>query len=602
MDGAANPPTDAALTQPVQQAQMEERRKLYEGLVGGAVSGRYQLEKLVDFGSMGAVFQARHKSDDVAKYAIKVLEPSLAGAEDGDRRYVRRFLREARILKACDHPNIVKVYEYGVWQPANEEGELYYYVMELIGGPDGTPLTLHRYSRQKSMRMEEVVFIVSQILSGLSYVHGRGVIHRDLKPWNVLLDPDGNCRIVDFGLAKIPDSNLTDVDELFGTKDYIAPELYYRGAREATPAADLFAVGRIFADLVDRVDFSSASAGVFASKSAALKYLGKLLERLRDENPELRYSSADEVMKVLEDFQSSTRIRTTVAPSVRRHKAERIQSEARRRQFTVVIRFLFDYVAFFVGVIALPFVWQNEETRFFAVILSASLVTSKMWSALSHPPDRHPIAIVVKALAARLNRIDKAGDFRVYYYSRRDFSWSANRTLQAQHVSAGHRRDVRALRFPEGVGVVGLATRTKTSVILHAVPRFGTPEFRTLYEQHLHVPEPTWTLFDPTRRGEYAVPVYRIVKSKGVPDLAVVGVLTVDTRDPSAFLNSELTRAIREYAAVIQDVIEPIHGSSVRELAIAGAAPLETILINGAEPNVPPVEKRMTFGADGRAG
>ncbi|MEE8106349.1 MAG: serine/threonine-protein kinase [Planctomycetota bacterium] len=594
MDGAGDPPTDAALTQPVQQAQMEERRKLYEGLVGAAVSGLYQLEKLVDFGSMGAVFQARHKSDDVAKYAIKVLEPSLAGADDGDRRYVRRFLREARILKTCDHPNIVKVYEYGVWQPADEEGELYYYVMELIGGPGGSPLTLHRYSRQRSMRMEEVVFIVSQILSGLSYVHERGVIHRDLKPWNVLLDPEGNCRIVDFGLAKIPDSNLTDVDELFGTKDYIAPELYYRGAREATPAADLFAVGRIFADLVDRVDFSSASAGVFASKSAALKYLGKLLERLRDENPELRYSSADEVMAVLKDFQSSTRIRTTVAPAARRRKADRIQSESRRRVLIVIARFLFDYGAFFLGIVLLPFVF--DRSMFFGAVLAASLVTSKMWSALSHPPDRHPIAIVVKALAARLNRIDKTGDFRVYYYTNREFSWSRNRTLRAQHVSAGHRRDVRALRFPEGIGVVGLAARTKTSVILHAVPRWGTPEFRELYEQHLRVPKPTWTLFDPTRRGEYAVPVYRIVKSKGVPDLAVVGILTVDTRDPSAFLNSELTRAIREYAAVIQDVIEPIHGSAVRELAIAGAAPLETILINGAEPHVPPIEKRMTFG------
>ena len=146
-------PTDAALTQAGVAAKTEERRAFYLGLEGAAVGGRYQLQKLIDFGSMGAVFLARHKSEEKSRYAIKLLEPALT--RGGDRRYIRRFLREARILKTIDHPNIVKVFEHGMWDPPASETQLYYYVMEMIDGPDGMPLTLHRYSRTRQLRMEE---------------------------------------------------------------------------------------------------------------------------------------------------------------------------------------------------------------------------------------------------------------------------------------------------------------------------------------------------------------------------------------------------------------------------------------------------------------
>jgi tRNA A-37 threonylcarbamoyl transferase component Bud32 len=593
MDSAdVQPPSDAALTKPGLATDAEERKTYYLSLEGAAVGGRYQLERLVDFGSMGAVFLARHKSEAKGRYAVKLLDPGLAS---GDRPYVRRFLREARILKKVDHPNIVKVFEYGMWEPPGAKDPLYYYVMEMIDGPDGMPLTLHRYSRTRALRMEEVVYIVSQILSGLRHVHEQGVIHRDLKPWNVLIDSGGNCRIVDFGLAKIPDSNLTDVDEIFGTQDYIAPELYYRGAKEATPAADLYAVGRIFADLVDRVDFSRHRAGVFASKAAALKYLGDLLKRLRDENPQLRYGSAEEVLKVLEDFQHSTKIRTTVDSAARLRKAARIESAARRRFIAVATRGVIDYGFFFAGIVLLPFVMA--ESRLWGILLAAYLITSKMWSAFSHPRDRHPVAIVVKALANRLNRIEKTGDFRVQYYTTGELGVRRRAPFRVRHASAGHRRHYRALAFEEGVGIVGIAARARSAVILHSVPRWGTPKFLALYEEHLQVPEATWSLFDPTRRGQFAVPVFKIVRRKDGPDLRVVGVLSVDTRIPDAFMQRAISQPVREYAAVIQDVIEPIQGPEVRKLAIGGAAPLETILVNGKDPAVPPVEKRMTFEA-----
>jgi tRNA A-37 threonylcarbamoyl transferase component Bud32 len=589
MDTLAVPAGDASPTEPGAPSRVDQRRAFYQSLLGGAIGGRYQLERLIDFGSMGAVYACRHKSDESARFAVKILDPELPIR---DRRYLRRFIREARILKSVEHRNIVKVFEYGRYEPPGADEPLYYYVMELVGGGEGEPpLTLHRYAQSRELRMEEVVYIVSQILAGLRHVHRRGVIHRDLKPWNVLIDAEGNCKIVDFGLAKIPDSNLTEVDELFGSREYIAPELYYRGAREATPAADLYAVGRIFADLIDRVDFSRHHAGVFASKNAALKYLDKLLQRLVDEDPNLRFGSADDVMKVLEDFRETTRIRTTVHSAARLAKAARIRSAQRRRWLSTVARWMFDYGLFVAGVILLPFV--AEKSLAVGALLAASLVTSKLWSAFSHPPDRHPIAIVVKALAARLNRFMKAGDFRVQYYT----AAPGGRVYRARHVSVGHRRQYRALTFESGHGTVGLAARARTSVILHSVPRWGTPGFVELYEKHLAVPEATWKLLDPTRRGSFCVPLFRVVRARRETRLRAVGVLAVDTRVPQAVLRTEVQRAIREYAAVIQDVIEPVHGTHIREIAASGAAPLETILINGQDPRVPPVDRAMTFTA-----
>jgi tRNA A-37 threonylcarbamoyl transferase component Bud32 len=571
-------------------ADLERRRAFYRTLVGGAVGGRYQLERLVDFGAMGAVYAARHAKDDRAKYAVKVLDPELAGR---DRRYVERFVREARILEQADHRNIVKVFEHGRYEPPGLDTPCYYYVMELVEGAGGAPVTLYAYARQRQLRMEEVVYIVSQILSGLRHVHERGIVHRDLKPWNVLIDGEGRCRIVDFGLAKIPDSSLTDVDELFGSQEYIAPELYYRGAREATASSDIYAVGRIFADLVDHVDFTRTRAGVFASKAAALKYLDELLKRLVQEDPNLRFASAESVLKVLEDFQETTRIRSSVGASARLDKEGVVAAAARRRWLAAVLRWVFDYALFVLGVALLPFVWGRSPAV--GALLAGSLVTSKLWSALSHPPDRHPIGIVVKALAARLNRMHKDGGFHVLYYAPDVWRGRLSR-YRPRYVSEGHRRNFRALVFAEGSGVVGIAARARTAVILHTVPRYGGDAYRDLYERHLRVPEQTWKLLDATRRSSYAVPLFRIGGGRGGrPELRVAGILVIESRTPDAVLGSDVARAIKDYASVIQDVIEPVHGFGLQEIIAGGAAPLESILINGTEPRVPPLETRATY-------
>ena len=101
-------------------------------------------------------------------------------------------------------------------------------------------------------------------------------------------------------------------------------------------------------------------------------------------------------------------------------------------------------------------------------------------------------------------------------------------------------------------------------------------------------------------RSALAVPIFRIAGARGGhPKLRIAGILAVDSRTPDAVLSSEVTRAVRDYAAVIQDVIEPVYGFGVREIIAQGAAPLESILINGVEPRIPPLESRGTFEPTG---
>ncbi|MHC4938923.1 MAG: serine/threonine-protein kinase [Planctomycetota bacterium] len=562
----------------------QERRALYESLVGSTIRGTWNLESLIDFGAMGAVYVAR---DNGKQYAIKVLDPQLA---HDDERYVRRFVREAKILRGLDHPNIVKVHEFGEELRGDLPLPIFYSVMDLVKGPEGPAVTLYDYARNHSLRMEEVVFLVSQILSGLRHVHAKGVVHRDLKPWNVLIDEQGHCRIVDFGLAKVPDSDLTLVDELFGSRDYIAPELFYRGAREATPASDLFSVGQIFAGLVERVDFSKPGAGIFASKAAALRDINTLLTRLAQEDPQLRFDSAEAVLRVLEDFQRSTQIKPTIARTTRKVKSSQLRSEEFRRRLETVARWLLDYGFFVGGIVLLPFVMTRAP--FVGVLLMISLIASKLTSALRHPPGRHPIRIVVRALASRLGRIEKDGDFRVQYYT--SSRWWGSR-FRAAHVSGRMWRSYRGLVFEKGVGLVGVAVEARCAVILHHAPKQGTAAFRELYEDLLAMPRGLWALLDATRRCYFCIPVFRIVRTRGKENLEVAGVLAVDSRQPDAFLRSRLLRAVKEYAAVIQDVIEPGHGAELRQIKLDGAAPIETLLINGEQPVIPPLGPRTTY-------
>ncbi|HEV8535600.1 MAG TPA: protein kinase [Candidatus Limnocylindria bacterium] len=208
----------------------------------GATLGNYQIVEKIGAGGMGSVYKAYQPA--LGRYvAIKVLPPQTAG----DPSFAERFALEARAIGKLRHPNIVTAYDFA------QQGDLAYLVSDFIDGGTlaeqlGTPLPL-----------EYALTILTPIGSALDYAHARGVVHRDIKPQNILLSHDGTPVLTDFGLAKIigPGSGVTQAGALMGTAEYIAPECA-SGAESAGPAADQYAIGIVaYQMLVGRHPFPS---------------------------------------------------------------------------------------------------------------------------------------------------------------------------------------------------------------------------------------------------------------------------------------------------------------------------------------------------------
>ncbi len=192
----------------------------------------YEILSVLGRGGMGVVFQARHRSLD-RLVAIKLLPAALA---TDAATAAQRFQNEARLLAKLSHPAIVGVYDFG--ETAN--GQLYF-VMEYVDGSD-----LARVIQERgALPVPEAVAVATQVCEALEYAHARGVIHRDIKPGNVLIDAEGHAKVADFGLARIEDralrAFLTMTGAPLGSADFVAPEVLL--GKEADARADLYAVG-----------------------------------------------------------------------------------------------------------------------------------------------------------------------------------------------------------------------------------------------------------------------------------------------------------------------------------------------------------------------
>ena len=211
-------------------------------LTPGATLGNFQIAEKIGAGGMGSVYKAYQPT--LGRYvAIKVLPPQTAG----DPSFAERFALEARAIGKLRHPNIVTAYDFAT------NGDLAYLVSDFIDGGTladqlGAPLPL-----------DYALTILTPIASALDYAHARGVVHRDIKPQNILLTHDGTPVLTDFGLAKIigPGSGVTQAGALMGTAEYIAPECA-SGAESAGPAADQYALAIVaYQMLVGRHPFPS---------------------------------------------------------------------------------------------------------------------------------------------------------------------------------------------------------------------------------------------------------------------------------------------------------------------------------------------------------
>ena len=207
--------------------------------------GKYELHETLGKGGFGMVYRAIDTSLG-REVALKVLHPQLMV----DDTFIERFKKEARVLAALDHPNIVSIYELG-----EIDGRIFIAMRYLSGGS-----LQARIQEKGSLSFEDANRIMGQVCEGLQVAHEQGMVHRDLKPANILFDGRGNAVISDFGLAKIVQMSGTSSSlGVVGTPAYRAPELW-RGTPPASPATDVYSLGCIFVEmLTGKVLFDGAT-------------------------------------------------------------------------------------------------------------------------------------------------------------------------------------------------------------------------------------------------------------------------------------------------------------------------------------------------------
>jgi serine/threonine-protein kinase len=198
-----------------------------EALSPGDRVGRYVIRSLLGEGGMGMVYEAA--TDGGEPVALKLIRPSFAR----DPGFLKRFEREARAAASVDHSHVVNVIDVGV------EGDRRFMAMELVRGGS----LQDRLVRDQQLSLELTVKVGLQVASALDVLHAAGVVHRDIKPGNIMLDDDDCARVTDFGLAKQRDASvLTAMGQTIGSMDYMPPE-QIRGVAELGGAADVYALG-----------------------------------------------------------------------------------------------------------------------------------------------------------------------------------------------------------------------------------------------------------------------------------------------------------------------------------------------------------------------
>lgn len=272
-----------------------------DNLIGKKLDGRYLIESLIGVGGMANVYKGR----DVRtgnQIAVKVLKEEFLDNEE----LVRRFKNESKAISILNHPNIVKVYDVSVTD------QLQYIVMEYIDG-----ITLKEYLKQRNgaLTWKEVVHFATQVLSALDHAHSKGIVHRDVKPQNIMLQADGSIKMMDFGIARFSRAQSQTVsDKAIGSVHYISPEQAKGDHTDAR--TDIYSVGVMMYEMLSgKLPFDGTGAVSIAIMQISEKPkplaevapnipvgLRQITEKAMEKDPADRYQSAQEMLDAIAAF------------------------------------------------------------------------------------------------------------------------------------------------------------------------------------------------------------------------------------------------------------------------------------------------------------
>jgi tetratricopeptide (TPR) repeat protein/predicted Ser/Thr protein kinase len=265
---------------------------------GHVLGGRYEILELLGQGGMGAVYKARDREVD-RLVALKVIRPELAGHPD----VLRRFKQELILARQVTHKNVIRIFDLGEAEGAK------FISMEYIDGRDLKSI----HAERGKLQPEEAAEIIEQVCLALDAAHAEGVIHRDLKPQNIMVDKHGRVVVMDFGIARSKElSGLTQTGDLVGTPEYMSPE--QAKGEEIDSRSDLFSLGIILYELLTGISPYEATTPVVALLKrtqeravppdkldpAIPEFMNDIVVRCLEIDPQRRYASAQEILQDLE--------------------------------------------------------------------------------------------------------------------------------------------------------------------------------------------------------------------------------------------------------------------------------------------------------------
>ena len=305
--------------------------------IGQIVKERYEILEILGEGGMAFVYKARDMQLE-RFVAIKTLKPNYVNQET----FVDRFKREAKTAANLNHPNIVQIFDWGI----EEEP---YFVMEYIEGNTLTSII----SKNRTISLSDILFIGAQVSSGLHAAHQKGLVHRDIKPGNIMITPDGKVKVTDFGIVSLQneESDITKTGSILGTASYISPE--QAQGKPVSIESDLYSLGTVLYELITgRAPFSGDSP-----ISTATKHLTEKPEKPSLYRRDLPKGVENAILRLLEKasydrFKSAEDLRATL---LQQRKA--LQSEQTRENLVdltnpkVKLRFTLPALIISVGVV-----------------------------------------------------------------------------------------------------------------------------------------------------------------------------------------------------------------------------------------------------------